>query len=290
MGGFQLWTDLRVHGDWRIQQNCVTAHCRLLDNKDIRRAWGDYSQCEAELNRLLKERQVAPIPNHVVLLIHGLGGSRPLLTPLQAHLRQQGMEAMSVGYASTRYSIDEHAKSLERVIQRLGPHVTRIDFVCHSMGNIVLRRYLGQMTVGSPRQRQVGKVVMLAPPNHGAEIAQFLKDNAMFQWLAGESGQQLADFRALEKKLAVPWTPFGIIAGGGEHSINPVVEGNDDLLVGVEETKLPGAADFLVVDALHRTLPKSDQVLDATHRFLVKGFFVSEAKRNPLPPERRYRK
>ena len=283
LGGIQLWTDLRVQGDWRIQQNSETGHCRLLDPKNIRRGWGSYEQCESLFKKEVLRGSVKPVPEHVVLILHGLMGSRPLLRPLQAHLREQGLEAMCVSYASTRRSIDDHAKALKIVIERLGPNVKRIDFVGHSMGNIVLRRYLAMLPLKSKRYDQVGRIVMLAPPNRGAEIAKILKDNAVFQLVTGNSGQQLADFHALEAKLAIPKAPFGIVAGGGG-TRNPLLSGDDDFFVGIDETKLPGASDFMVVDSLHRSLPKHPKTIEVTHRFLTRGYFQSENKRYRLPP------
>ncbi|MCA9178782.1 MAG: alpha/beta hydrolase [Planctomycetales bacterium] len=286
LGGIQFWTDQRVQGGWRIQRNSVTTHCRILDSRNVRHGWGTYEQCEAILLREQAAGKVRPPSAHVVLLIHGLMGSRPLLEPLQKYLQKQGMDAMCVSYASTRHTIDDHAEALAQVIDRLGPGIKRIDFVGHSMGNIVVRRYLAMLPPNSPKLRRLGAMVMLAPPNQGAEIASRIKRSAMFQIIAGDSGQQLADFNNLEGKLAIPSCPFGIVAGGGSGR-NPLVEGDDDLLVSVEETKLAGAADFIVVDAMHRSLPKQPEVLEITHRFLTRGYFRSEQERMRLPEARR---
>ncbi|MDD6825064.1 MAG: hypothetical protein PUE12_02950 [Oscillospiraceae bacterium] len=40
MGGDLWWRDLVEAEGWRIQQNSVTKHCRILDPNDVRRAWG----------------------------------------------------------------------------------------------------------------------------------------------------------------------------------------------------------------------------------------------------------
>ena len=54
-GGKQFWTDQFVHHGWRIQRNIYTGHCRLLDNKDFRRAWGTYQGCQREFRRLSRQ-------------------------------------------------------------------------------------------------------------------------------------------------------------------------------------------------------------------------------------------
>ena len=40
MGGKVWWTNLAEYNGWKVQQNKLTHHCRILDDKDNRRAWG----------------------------------------------------------------------------------------------------------------------------------------------------------------------------------------------------------------------------------------------------------
>ncbi|MBQ9521462.1 MAG: hypothetical protein IJR72_02700 [Oscillospiraceae bacterium] len=40
MGGQLVWDTLAESNGWRLQQNELTKHCRILDPDDVRRAWG----------------------------------------------------------------------------------------------------------------------------------------------------------------------------------------------------------------------------------------------------------
>ncbi len=40
MGGQVVWDTLAEANGWRLQQNELTKHCRILDPDDVRRAWG----------------------------------------------------------------------------------------------------------------------------------------------------------------------------------------------------------------------------------------------------------
>lgn len=40
MGGEVMWLNLVDVNGWRVQQNSITKHCRILDPSNIRRAWG----------------------------------------------------------------------------------------------------------------------------------------------------------------------------------------------------------------------------------------------------------
>jgi hypothetical protein len=207
------------------------------------------------------------------------------------YLAQEGDYTwLNVSYASTRRTLDDHAASLARVIDNLNG-VSQIDFVCHSLGNLVVRRYLGEASADQPKWKvdpRVKRMVMLAPPNHGARFAEYFKDNKLFGLVLGPSGKQLAaDWSEVEKRLAVPPFEFGIIAGSKKSGrlANPLLGGEDDLVVSVEETRLAGACDFLVVPLAHGELMDDPDVRRCVRRFLEEGCFVAADKRMPITNE-----
>src|SRR5690606_32945939 len=48
-GGQQFWADVRYHAGWRIQEQALTGHFRLLNPEYQRVAWGSLEACEARL-------------------------------------------------------------------------------------------------------------------------------------------------------------------------------------------------------------------------------------------------
>ena len=52
MGGAVFWNDLAEYNGWRVQQNTLTQHCRILDPDDVRRAWGGMDAMEKLFKRL----------------------------------------------------------------------------------------------------------------------------------------------------------------------------------------------------------------------------------------------
>jgi pimeloyl-ACP methyl ester carboxylesterase len=208
---------------------------------------------------------------------------------LARHLRNKGgYEVFPVDYASLRSGIDDQARSLARVIQSL-EGIEKINLVGHSMGNIVIRRYLaGDQTpsVGWSPDPRIDRVVMIAPPNHGSITATRLSDYSLFKAVFGESGRQLgADWQDLQKRLATPEVEFGIIAGGLGHRMgfDPFLPGDDDGRITVKTTRLDGASDFLVVSALHELIAHDPRVLRYTVRFLADGYFVSPDQKQGIP-------
>jgi pimeloyl-ACP methyl ester carboxylesterase len=183
--------------------------------------------------------------------------------------------------------VGQHARSLARIIGNLDG-ITEIDFVAHSLGNLVVRYYLGDQTDpqhGRWPDRRIRRFVMLGPPNQGSSIAAMLADNKIFEFVAGPSGQQLgAQWAQIQPHLVTPACEFGIIAGGTQFDkgFNPLLKEDNDGLLTVESTKLAGAADFLVLPVIHACLVNDPNAMQCTLRFLEHGYFLSPADRHPL--------
>jgi pimeloyl-ACP methyl ester carboxylesterase len=287
LDGTQFWSDHFVHGDWRIQQHIHIQRCRLLDPADVRRAHGTFDTCLQTFQQLREGGQtVAPAP-HVVLVLHGLGRSRKSMDGMVGYLRENSeYRVLSVSYASTRAEIGVHAASLANVIKSL-EGVEEISFVAHSMGNLVIRHYLADVMSDESRREELARVrriVMLAPPNQGAALADRFLRNPIVCAVWGVSGGEIANWQELAPRLAGAVRSVGIIAGGTGRSLgrNPLIPGDDDFVVAVSETRLPGAQDFVVLPTLHAVIMDHPRVQEYTMRFLEYGFFVSESARTPV--------
>lgn len=290
LGGKQFWTDELVHGAWRIQRNVLTGHFRLLDEKNMRRGWGSYDQCLEEFRSSRETGEITPLNPKVVIVLHGLIRSRESMKAITRYLQEQSdYSVLNVSYASARGTLADHAAALGRVIQRL-EGVEEINFVGHSLGNLVVRHYLADHTDEAQNLRpdpRIRRIVMIAPPNNGTEMASRFRNNPVFQAVWGESGQELGEgWEELKKHLAVPQCEFGILAGGrgDAHGLNPLVSGDDDFVVAVEETRLIGAADFALVKAPHGTIMDNPAVQAMTLRFLKHGYFTTAENRQPILP------
>ncbi len=291
LGGRQFWTDHLVHHDWRIQQHILTGHYRLLDQRDQRRAAGSFEACRSTFYSLQRELQLPPLGDRVVIVLHGLGRSRQSMTGIVNYLRKNtDYTVLNVSYASTRGRIGRHAKGLALVVEHLPAQVRQVDFVAHSMGNLVIRHYFADLAIERLRPQQsgrIGRTVMLAPPNQGASLAERFETNPVFRFFWGTSGGEIADWETLAPRLAIPPGEFGILAGarGDAAGRNPLIRGDDDFVLAVSETRLGGASDFLALPALHAVIMDSAQVQRATLRFLRHGYFHGPHSRQPIEPE-----
>ncbi len=142
LGGKQYWADELLFRGYRIQRNVLTGHYRLLDIQEIRRAWGTYEQCVAALDEIKRRDKLSPLSGKVVIVLHGLGRTRSSLSGMAKFLGQNGdYTVLAASYPSTMAEVEEHAKSLGKVVENL-QGIDEIDFVAHSLGNLVIRRML----------------------------------------------------------------------------------------------------------------------------------------------------
>ena len=285
LGGDQYWADEFIHGDWRIQRQALTGNYRLLDPSDHRRAYGDYDACRSEFDKLRKTEEIPALKKEAVVLLHGLLRSRDTMQPLAKLLQEQTpWEIINFTYPSSCGTVSEHAAVLDKMLSRL-EGVEKIHFVGHSLGNLVVRHWMSDQLQQQKRiDPRVQRFVMLGPPNNGAQMAERFESNLLFGMVMGQSGKQLAkNWSHLDGKLCVPPCEFGILAGNA--GLNPLIDGDDDLCVAVEETKLPGAADFRVLPLNHSTLRTDANAQRFTLEFLRNGFFESNDKRQSLRSE-----
>lgn len=268
------WTDEAIRHDWRLQRRPGTDSCRVLDPADGVVRAGTAGECRAALAAIESEGRLPPPRGETVILLHGLGEGRDSMQPLAEHLRRSlDATVLTFGYASVRADIDAHGHALAAVVAGL-PAARRISFVGHSLGNLVVRRWL---TIAPAADRgRVHRVVMLGPPNQGSELARM----ASRIWGVAEAAEGAArdlvvEWQRVAPGLAVPECPFGIIAGGkgDDAGFSSLLDGDDDAVVRVAETHLPGADDFLLLPVHHAAMMRDPAVQRATRDFLADGRF-----------------
>lgn len=308
LGGKQFWGDELIFHDWRIQRNVMDGQCRLLDGKNWRHASGTFDRCREVLDGIKRDRNLPPMNGRAVVVLHGLGRSRSSMNAICKHLRDKGdYRVINVEYPTTQYNVADHAKTLRRLVNYL-EDVEEINFIAHSMGNIVIRHYLGDLERAKAAEKETeakgqakgdcplfsaddrrsverfGRFVMLAPPNQGSQLAEIFANNILFKQIAGDSGQELGRrWSEMEKGLATPRFQFGIIAGGnGNKGYNPILKGDNDGVISIDTAKLVGARDFVVVPSMHSFIMDKVQVQTYTLNFLQHGYFDSEPGRQPL--------
>lgn len=209
-----------------------------------------------------------------VVLLHGLARSSMSLNPMQEALEEEGYRTANIDYPSREYEIADLADiaiSEGLASCRADGDVDKIHFVTHSLGGILLRQYLQSNSID-----ELGRVVMLGPPNQGSAAADELEYVPGFDWINGPAGQQLGKGEdSVPLALGPVDFELGVIAGN--RTIDPitsaVLENPDDGRVSVEDTKVEGMNDFVVVEHSHAFMMRMQRPIDLTIRFLRTGSF-----------------
>jgi pimeloyl-ACP methyl ester carboxylesterase len=227
-----------------------------------------------------QERGPATIDSECVILLHGLGRTSRSLSKMADALQAAGFGPVNLDYPSRKKTIQNLAmETIGRGLSRCaGMQARTIHFVTHSMGGVLVRYYLSRN-----RPENLGRVVMLSPPNQGSEAADHLRESALYEWFNGPAGQQLVTGpEGLPAQLGPVDFALGIITGN-QHSffdawLADVIPGTDDGKVSVERAKVEGMADFLMLPYSHPFIMNANEVIEQTLHFLRNGRFDARSQ------------
>lgn len=230
----------------------------------------------------IKEPSADIAKGECVALIHGMGRSYRSMNSMQDALTTAGYHTVNLNYPSTKKNIQTLAKEHFPIVidqcQQFNPEY--IHFVTHSLGGIIIRQ-----SFIDKKPENLGKTVMLSPPNKGSAVVDNLRDWLLYKWLNGPAGQQLSTTEdSVPNQLGPVDFTVGIITGN-RHAffdkwLAELIPGKDDGKVSIDRTKIEGMTDFMVVSETHPYIMDSENVQAQTIYFLLNGRFK---KSSPKP-------
>lgn len=207
---------------------------------------------------MFNEEQELDRTGEAIVLIHGIGAKPWVMRVMVGRLREYGYRVESFGYRTVLNSIPEIGKSFREYLLAINddPKVERLHIVSHSMGGIISRQALID---GLPSK--MGRLVMLAPPNRGSNVANYTSGFMRHVWPQVKELEARPD--SFVNRLGIPLgVDIGIVAAEYDH------------LVPMENTRLDQQADHISVPALHSSLLFQRQVVPQVVSFLDSGKFA----------------
>jgi hypothetical protein len=197
------------------------------------------------------------------------------MRPIDKFLKREGFSVFNLNYPSRKKSIEELGKFVREQIQSNEEKGIKLDFVTHSMGGIILRYIMKVDPLPN-----LGRVVMLGPPNQGSEVVDRLSKLKIFKLMGPASLQLGTSSDGFVNTLGKVDFDLGIIAGN--RSINPflsfLISGPDDGKVSVERTKVIGMNDFMIVHCSHSFYMSNLNVKEEVRSYLKNGYFVKKCR------------
>jgi pimeloyl-ACP methyl ester carboxylesterase len=199
----------------------------------------------------------SPPPAPLIVLVHGMARTPASMWPIARRLEGAGFETLNWGYSSVGPSVAQIGARLAAAVRERN-HRGPVHFVTHSLGGVVVRAALGREPLPG-----VGRVVMLAPPNQGSQLADCVAP--YLGWLLKPLPDLTTHEASAARALPVPrGVEIGIIAGDSDGKVRP------------EETHLQGETAHVVVRGGHSLFIYRRAVQDQVISFLRGGRFAAE--------------
>jgi len=268
VSGRQPWGDVWLRGGWRLQRRGNSDIYRVLDPADTNQIQASEATCRNFILRMAPET----VGDRALILLHGIGRDRRIMAKMEEAATAQGWTVANLSYPSLTRPFEEHVAQVHGVIDGLTEAgISDIRFAGHSMGGLIARAVMAEREMAC-------RAVLLGSPNQGAIMAEALGRYRAFHSIFGPCGRTLAP--ANKDAIPIPRrAEVAVIAGGnGRRGYNPLLTGDNDSIVTVAETRLPGnEADFMLVPSLHISLPLRSDVIAATLGFLETGCLTKQA-------------
>lgn len=201
-----------------------------------------------------------------VLLLHGLWMGPWAMSWLAHALRKAGFDTHYLALRSMDEPSETHIERLAEALLQL--KARRIHLLGHSMGGVIILRYLRQA-----RDKRLGRALLLGSPALGSDAARQLDQQP---W-----GGVLGASRELWRSAFAPGVESGFEVGAiaGEHSLGLGVfltslQGPNDGAVTVAETRIAGLRDHIVLPVSHSGMLLSSEVARQSVAFLNSGRFI----------------
>ena len=202
-----------------------------------------------------------------VVLVHGLWMRGLAMGLMRRRIARIGYQALSYSYPSMRLTLGENAERLVRYLR--GLNATRLHLVGHSLGGLIVLRALDGATGLAP-----GRVVLVGSPVAGSHAARRLQRFPGGRAVLGRSLNE-----SLESPLAqLPARETGVISGSVPVGLglifDPSLPRPNDGAVSVEETRIVGMRDHIVLPVSHSGMLVSRVVVRQICAFLCDGAFA----------------
>ncbi|MCX7727333.1 MAG: hypothetical protein N2053_10860 [Chitinispirillaceae bacterium] len=215
--------------------------------------------------------------SHKIYLLHGFGSLPLSLIRIEQELSKRGYSVKNYGYNSLYTELDTVGFKLYRELS--SSKYDSVSFITHSMGALVVRSMCKYIDTISSFPL-IFRMVMIAPPNRGAEIADFFSSNSILNTLLGPNLQKMrTDTNSYVMHLPLPLCKeAGVIIGikrKGFWFRKDINEFSDGYLT-PKRSVLGIEKDIAIVNEYHSMLTMKKEVVNLVVNFIENGSFLQK--------------
>lgn len=203
-----------------------------------------------------------------VVLLHGLWRGWRAMQPLARALENQGFSTLNIPYASGRMPIANLVAHVRSQVEKVAGDQP-IHFITHSLGGILVRSLLAESVPW-----QMGKIIMLAPPNRGSEIVDWSRNHPLLHRVLGPAGRSLSSDGVPRELPELPPEIEAAVIMGSRCSIpvfRKLLGSENDGIVSAAKGRIGGLQGFSVIDADHTFIQMHPETIRLSLHFLKTG-------------------
>ncbi|MFC1508635.1 alpha/beta fold hydrolase [Candidatus Omnitrophota bacterium] len=208
----------------------------------------------------------------LIILIHGFFRTPRNMSVLKDFFISRGFRVFTPRLPTTFGSLEECTEEFERQFRKLQGDYSRIHFVGHSMGGLILRQFLSRNKV-----RNIGRCVLIGTPNKGTNLASMIS----WCWPLRKIVKPIDALQSggvdIPPPLNSPPPDMGAIAGNGDGLFfGTFIHGENDGRVPVDSVSFKGMKELILLGYHHNEIHRKHDVAELVYRFLREGTFGKE--------------
>jgi hypothetical protein len=209
--------------------------------------------------------------SHCIVLLHGLLANSFTLKLYANHFTNAGYSVYNIDYYSRKHSFKEICELSILPVLKNCTQYKRISIVTHSMGGIVARYLLGNYQI-----KNLYRLVMISPPNHGSELVELFIKYKLLQKLLGRNWVELNTNSNLISNLPLPMAETGVIIGNKPiYPLSYKLPPENDGMVSIDSARLNNMKDLLILPCNHITILWNKQAIEQARYFIEHGYFMA---------------
>ena len=199
-------------------------------------------------------------------MVHGLWVSSWVMRLLAYRLGRCGYAASCFSYDSTRATLSQNALLLARAAAELDANT--VHLLGHSLGGVVILQMLKENAYA-----RIGRIVLLGAPCNGSYAARAVAKIAGGRWLLGPSALAHENYSGIAGNFEIGGIAGDRGLGLGRLLIRGLPRPNDGVVT-VDETRLKGMRDHIVMNLSHSGMLFSSRAAREICAFLKGGRFA----------------